>query len=116
FELDEVRRVRHELGWNGRLLLLLGGGKVTPEGIQFKEVRSPDDLPELAKTIDGIGPSFTAILGPDNKPTRLTADAHAQNLILHPYTVRADKLPKGVSSIDELHRLLFIEAGIDGVF
>ncbi len=116
FELDEVRRVRHELGWNGRLLLLLGSGKVTSQGIQFKEVRSPDDLPELAKTIDGIGPSLAAILGPDNQLTNLSADAHAQKLVLHPYTVRADRLPKGISSIEELHRLLFIEAGVDGVF
>lgn len=116
FDLNEVRRIRHELGWVGRLLLLLGSGKKTPEGIQFKEALTPRDLPELAKTIDGIGPSLKGILGPDKKPTSLTAEAHAQGLVLHPYTVRADRLPKGIDSIEEFHRLLFVEAGIDGVF
>lgn len=116
FELDEVRRVRRELGWEGRLLLLLGAGRPTSDGFQFKEIRTPDDLPELSKTIDGLGPAFASILGPDNKPTTFTAQAHAQNLIVHPYTVRADSLPKGIGSVEELHRLLFVEAGIDGVF
>jgi glycerophosphoryl diester phosphodiesterase len=43
-------------------------------------------------------------------------DAHAHKLAVHPYTVRVDELPKTVVSVEELHRLLFIEAGVDGVF
>lgn len=116
FELDEVRRVRRELGWEGRLLLLLGAGKPTADGFQFKEIRTPNDLPELAKTIDGLGPAFASILSPDQKPTTFTAQAHAQHLVVHPYTVRADSLPKGIDSVNELYRLLLVEAGIDGVF
>jgi glycerophosphoryl diester phosphodiesterase len=43
-------------------------------------------------------------------------DAHACNLAVHPYTVRVDELPKTVASVEELHRLIFVEAGADGVF
>jgi glycerophosphoryl diester phosphodiesterase len=43
-------------------------------------------------------------------------DAHTHRLAVHPYTVRADELPKGSKSLGDLHRLIFTEAGVDGVF
>ena len=46
----------------------------------------------------------------------LVSRAHAQNLLVHPYTFRRDELPASVESGDDLHRILFEEAGADGLF
>jgi glycerophosphoryl diester phosphodiesterase len=115
FEYDEVKRLRGELGWQGRLVMLLGG-KQGEDGTDFDHLRSPAGLAELAKVADGIGPSLNSVIGADGKITSLVKDAHARQLAVHPYTVRADELPKGVVSLDALHRLIFVEAGADGVF
>jgi glycerophosphoryl diester phosphodiesterase len=116
FEFDEVKRIRGELGWKGRLLLLMGGGKKGDDGTNFEFLRSAAGLGEVARVADGIGPALGSVIGPDSKVTSLVRDAHAQKLAVHPYTVRADELPKGITSLDQLHRLIFAEAGVDGVF
>lgn len=116
FEYDEVKRLRGELHWKGHLLMLLGAGRKGDDGSDFAFFRSPDGLRELAGTVDGIGPAMASVIGPDGKATNLVRDGHAAKLLVHPYIVRADELPKGIPSLDELHRLIFVDAGIDGVF
>jgi len=120
FEYDEVKRLRGELGWQGRLVMLLGGGKKGEDGTNFEFLRSPAGLKELATVVDGIGPAIGSIISgkgiADRRVTSLVKDAHAHQLAVHPYTVCVDELPKTVATVEELHRLLFIEAGIDGVF
>jgi len=116
FEYAEVKRLRDELNWKGRLLLLMGGAKKGEDGTDVAFLRSAAGLDELSKIVDGIGPSLGSIIGPDGNVTDLVREAHARKLTVHPYTVRADELPKGVTSLDELHRLIFVEAGADGVF
>lgn len=120
FEYDEVKRIRSELGWQGGLVMLLGGGKKGEDGTNFEFLRSPAGLKELALVADGIGPAIASIISGKSiagrQMTSLVKDAHANNLAVHPYTVRVDELPKTVASVEELHRLLFIGAGIDGVF
>lgn len=120
FEYDEVKRIRSGLGWQGGLVMLLGGGKKGEDGTNFEFLRSPAGLKELALVADGIGPAIASIISGKSiagrQMTSLVKDAHANNLAVHPYTVRVDELPKTVASVEELHRLLFIEAGIDGVF
>lgn len=115
FEYAEVKRLRSELGWRGRLVQLTGT-KPGADGTDHQRLLSPAGLDELAGVVDGIGPALESVLGADGKPTALVKDAHARNLAVHPYTVRADELPKGVASLDALHRLIFSEAGADGVF
>jgi glycerophosphoryl diester phosphodiesterase len=115
FELSEVKRLRGELGWQGRLVMLTGAKK-GEDGTDYDQLLSPVGLDELAQLVDGIGPSLANVIGADGKPTSLVQDAHARRLAVHPYTVRADELPKGVASLDALHRLIFSEAGVDGVF
>lgn len=114
FEYDEVKRIRGELAWQGRMVFLMGGGK------DSGHFRSPAGLGELAAVIDGIGPSLDCIISgnqvANRKVTSLVKDAHAHHLAVHPWTVRMDKLPPTVTSLEELHQLLFVEAGVDGVF
>lgn len=120
FELAEVKRIRGELGWKGRLVMLMGGGKKGEDGTDFDYLRDPAGLDELAKIVDGIGPSLSAIISgktsADRRVTSLVKAAHARQLAVHPYTMRADELPKTVGSVEELHHWLFAEAGVDGLF
>ncbi len=119
FEFEEVKRLRGELGWQGRLVQLLGGKK-GDDGTIFEILRSPEGLAELSKFADGIGPSITSVIAGDTpaerQVTALVKRAHAAGLLVHPYTVRLDELPASVASAEELHRVLFEEAKIDGVF
>lgn len=120
FELAEVRRLRGELGWRGRLVMLLAGGAKGEDGTDFAFLRSAAGLDELAKIVDGIGPTIASVVAGKSKADRRVTDlvklAHARQLVVHPYTIRVDELPKTVESAAELHTLLFRDAGIDGVF
>ena len=119
FEPDEVKRIRGELNWEGRLLLLLGPTKY-PDGSDASHWFTAAGLAETAKFADGVGPSLATIvtgkLKADRKVTDLVKHAHAAGLLVHPYTLRADDLPKIVDSMDDAFGLLFSEAKIDGLF
>jgi glycerophosphoryl diester phosphodiesterase len=116
FEHDEVQRLRHELGWQGRLIMLMSGGKKGPGNTDFVHLRTPEGLRELARTTDGVGPDIGSIINIKREVTELVKNAHAQKLQVHAYTLRVDELPKFARSADDLLNLLFHEAGIDGLF
>lgn len=105
FELDEVKRLRTELGWKGRLIFLMGA---------FKKGEKTDTetakLEDIASVADGIGPAINADI------VVQTQLAHAAGLLVHPYTLRIDDLPKWATSPGQLLSLLFDEAKIDGLF
>lgn len=120
FEYDEVRRLRETLGYRGRLIQLLSGGDKVGEGnTDNARLRSPEGLRELAKWVDGIGPPIGEIVKGDDAATRritsLVADARATGLAVHPYTARADELPKWARDYDDLIGQLR-EAGVAGYF
>lgn len=119
FELAEVKRIRGELGWQGRIVFLMSGGK-SADGTDYNYYGKPAVLKELAALVDGIGPSLGLIVTwPDAATKELTTlvnDAHAVGLVVHPYTIRVDELPKNCPSVDALHAALLREAGADGVF
>ncbi len=114
FDVAEAKRIRTELGYAGRLVVLLGNE------VSAAQWQKPERLAELAEFADGIGPALAQVLEPPgagtNRITELVSCAHALNLFVHPYTVRADDLPDGIATSEELHRLLFEVAKVDGVF
>jgi len=120
FEYDEVKRLRGELGWRGQLIMLLGGKGMGPGGTDFTYLQTDAGLAELAKLVDGIGPpigSYVTGKSPaERQVTDLAARARKVGLKSHPYTLRADELPKCVTSVDELLSALFTEAKVDGLF
>jgi len=120
FELAEVKRIRDELGWKGQLVMLLSAGGKGKDGTDYPHLRTAAGLAELAPLVDAIGPSINSIVTgkspQDRQLTDLVELAHAQNLLVHPYTLRVDDLPKTASSADDLMNLLFLEAGADGLF
>jgi len=120
FEIDEVKRIRSELGWEGRLLLLLPGSPKNTAGSGGAMWFTPAGLSELAKVVDGVGPELSAIVSGNSKAgrkvTSFVKDAHAAKLVVHPYTLRADDLPKFADSMDDALAVLFTEARLDGLF
>jgi len=77
-------------------------------------------LREVAKVVDGIGPAIGRIVtwssSTEKKTSELVKWAHAAGLVVHPYTIRVDELPKNCPSAEALHTALFREAKADGVF
>jgi glycerophosphoryl diester phosphodiesterase len=119
FEHDEIRRLRGELGWKGRLVQLLGGEKAGEGNSDFERFRTPEGLKELAKWVNGIGPAIgdvvTGAKAGDRAFPPLVAHAHAAGLEVHPYTARADALPKWAERYEDVVEALR-EAGVDGYF
>lgn len=120
FEWAEVKRIRTELGWQGRIVVLMEGKAKGDDGTDYNALATPAGLKEIATVADGIGPAFARIVtwtsATEHRVSDLVKNAHAAGLVVHPYTVRLDELPKNCPSGTELHAALFREAGIDGVF
>ena len=120
FEYAEIKRLRGELGWSGKLIMLLGGKGNGPGETDFTYLQTDAGLAELAKLVDGIGaPIGSHVTGKspsERQVTDLAARARKAGLKSHPYTLRADELPKSVRDVDELMRVLFDEAKVDGLF
>jgi glycerophosphoryl diester phosphodiesterase len=113
FDADEVRRLRHELGWEGRLVQLVGDA---PKAAAIDPLLEAGALADLAKTVDGIGPPIARVVDAQGLPTGLVAAAHEAGLLVHPYTFRVDKLPAFADTADTTLHVLFTIAGIDGLF
>lgn len=121
FELTEVRRLRSELGWRGRLVLLVGAAAKEADGTDNAWVCSPAGIREVAPLVDGIGPAIGRIVtwpaaGAGPRFTELVKLAHAAGLVVHPYTIRNDDLPRNCPDVAALHAALFHVAQADGVF
>ena len=120
FELTEVKRIRSELGWRGRVVFLINAKGKELDGVDHDAVCTADGLQEIARVVDGIGPSLGRIATwtdqSEVKISNLVKDAHAAGLVVHPYTIRVDELPKRCPSAAALHAALFTAAGVDGAF
>lgn len=105
FDFGELRRIRHELKCELKLIQLL---------------EEDFNLNEVAEYADGIGPSISQIItGIDENKKPVVSDlvsrAHSLHLEVHPYTFRADSLPEGLRGKALLY-ILFKQVGIDGIF
>ncbi len=120
FEYPELKRLRVEVGYRGRLIQLVADPKASQSGTDFAFLTGRAGLEELAKVADGIGPSLGQVIAGkrDGKfnITDLVKTAHEFKLQVHPYTIRTDALPSGVKSGEELFHACLVEAGADGVF
>lgn len=120
FEWEELKRIRGELGWRGKLVMLIESGATGEDGTSHDELCTPAGLKKIAEVVEGVGPPIGRIVTWNStgvaKMTALVKDAHTAGLVVHPYTVRVDALPKQCPSIAALHAALFRDAKSDGVF
>lgn len=119
FDFAELRRIRLALGSELKLIQLIGDNSWGEADTDYAFLLTPTGLREVATIADGIGPWGPQVLtfAPDKAPvpTGLVEAAHAAGLAVHPYTLRADELPPGVSDLPALVRALQA-AGVDGAF
>lgn len=121
FSYEELRRIREEIlpaeDMDLRLVQLVGSVDSYPWMFE------PDGMQRLAEHADGLGPSHALVIerqssAGDIRVTPLVERAHAAGLAVHPYTYRLDpgQIPDYASDFEDLLRLHYFEAGVDGLF
>jgi len=78
-------------------------------------------MQDVAQYADGIGPDYHMLIARDSSAndvrlTGMVKDAHANNLQVHPYTLRVDKLPDYARNANRLFEIVFNRANVDGAF
>ena len=121
FDEAELRRIRHELGCQLKLVQLIGEDAWMDEPTDFASMRSARGLEKLAKTVDGIGPWVDRLYKLRKRDghvsdSGLVERAHDQGLVVHPYTYRCDALPPGFGSFEALVEFSVRKLAVDGVF
>lgn len=120
FDPAELQRIRTELASDLKLVQLIGENDWNEADTDYDLMRTAEGISQIAIYADGIGPAIDHIINVNDAGeisfTDLVDEAHKYGLQVHPYTVRKDALPGYVSSFDELMELLFVRAGVDGVF
>ncbi|MDK3255638.1 glycerophosphodiester phosphodiesterase [Blastococcus capsensis] len=100
-------------------------------GTTYQEMATAEGLAEIAEYADGVGPEKSFVIprneeGGLGEPTSFVDDAHAEGLLVHPYTFRNENafLPSALregTAPDDYGQAIqeqtaFWEAGIDGMF
>ena len=119
FDRAENTRLRQHWAAPYRLVQLIGDDSWKESTTRYAELLSPGGLTALKGTVDGIGPWIPQLVmqsdGGERLGTHLIEEAHALDLQVHPYTLRADALPSGFETLEDLLAFLTRE-GIDGIF
>lgn len=121
FDVVETKRIRKELNCQLRLVQLLGENDWKEVGSDFDRQELNKAMSEIAEYAEGIGPRMSDVVrgrqeSGDARLTSLVEVAHQQGLVVHPYTLRADAMPDYTTSFDELVKLFFVDAQVDGFF
>lgn len=137
FDPNGLKRIHDtlqpELEMNLRLVQLMGEtrwdmtfqpdaeGKLEP--YDYDWMYQEGGMQRIATYADGIGPWKPMVIEDsstrdDIKVTPMVEEAHAQGLIVMPYTFRLDegRIPDWASDYDDMLRAFFVDAGVDGVF
>lgn len=96
---------------------------VTGDSRTYQDLTTPLELAKIAEYADGIGPDKRMIAPVDENgnllsPTPLIQDAHAVDLLVHPYTFRNELqyLAADYKNHPEAEYLHFFNLGVDGLF
>ncbi len=119
FDFAELKRLKIEFDTPFKLVQLIGENSWGEAATDFDFIRSADGITELAETVDAIGPwvlNLYELVDNAPRPGDLVMRAHTAGLAVHPYTFRADELPPGFSSFEDLVRFFVVDLGVDGLF
>jgi glycerophosphoryl diester phosphodiesterase len=135
FDHAELLRLRNELlpglGMDVKLVQLIaendwletyerdGSGAWKP--YDYSWMLTAEGLQTLATLVDGVGPSFGALVEADQRhatPNAIVGLAHAAGLQVHPFTFRKDagQIPAYADSLPGLIEFFLYDVGVDGVF
>lgn len=117
FELEELKYMKEVLKCELPLVQLLGGRRPASGAAGSKSLE--EELAEIAKYANGVGPAIPLLLTSDGdsvKSSGYVEAAHKAGLVVHPYTIRRDMLPAWCANVDDLHRVLIKELKVDGFF
>lgn len=126
-----VKKLMKELGMELKLIALIAKNEWNEtyelkdgkwQSYDFTYLLDEKNMSEIAKIVDGLGPSYDMLF--DVKKSKkgkivindLVKNAHKHELLVHPYTLRKDKLPTYASNINELFEAVLFKANADGVF
>ena len=119
FDPDSLRRLKAK-GVRVPMVQLIGHNEwnETPH-CDYDAMLTPAGLARVARYAEGIGPAIDQLAVQVNGHIQLRTDvmraAHDLGLVVHPYTVRIDDLPPGLTA-ERLLDLLFVGLKVDGVF
>lgn len=135
FDANELKRIKSELapkmGMDLKLLQLIAytNDKETfeqqPNGqwtnYNYDWMLQPGAMKKIKEYADGIGPDYHMLIDDKSTPekillTGMAKEAHDNNLLVHPYTIRADALPKYVTDVDKLYEIIYDKVNADGAF
>jgi glycerophosphoryl diester phosphodiesterase len=120
FDQAETRRLREEFGTKLPLIQLIAAPPKSGDDPHAALV-TEEGLARIAEYAQGIGPALNRIvtgLDAAGQPefSELIPLAHRHGLAVHPYTFRADALPSGVATFDDLMELFLVCTAADGLF
>lgn len=121
FDAQETLRLRVELKTKLKLVQLIGENNRHEAQTDFDHLRSEHGIAEIAEYANAIGAGLRHVVSDMDQRgepviTPLVQWAHARQLQVHTYTLRADDLPEFATGFDQLMWCLFDEAQVDGVF
>jgi glycerophosphoryl diester phosphodiesterase len=121
FDPATLRRMRRDLGVELPLIQLVADNSWGESAADYDAMLTDAGLDEVAGYADGIGPWLMQLYrGTDAagspQVTDLATRAHQRGLAIHPYTFRADQLPTGIGSYEQLLELFLVRLGVDGLF
>lgn len=124
FDPVALQRLAGELGAKMPLVQLIGDNRWQESSADYAAMLSPAGLQEIATYAQGIAPWLPQLFrgldgGLDSGPpvpTKLVEQAHRAGLVVHPYTLRREELPRAFPTAPAFAAFLFFQAGVDGLF
>ena len=121
FEFDELVIIHDEIlpavGVELNLVQLLSNDE------DYEWMMEPGGMRTVAAYADGVGPDKSIIIASETprgqvSPSNFVELAHANGMQVHPYTFRLDtgQVPDYAENFEDLLRLFYVEADVDGVF
>ena len=121
FDERELRRIRTKFESRLKLVQLIGEDNWSPEPTDFDSMRKTRGLAKLAETVDAIGPWLNQLYKVRQSDGRMASSglvqrAHDAGMAVHPYTFRADDIPKGFDDFEESLAFFIDQLALDGLF